>query len=265
MNGQSLILSSWSEKYKDYINPEFLQTSDEQTENSDKPIIKVENGDTLQNSEPQESSDVNSTWTELWKTHTDEQYLYYKNWFYEWWTGSHDTDPQEQLSTTLSTDFERDQTDQDFDDILENFNQVMLEPTMADDQSSKEAKEQREKSSLEKTKDFLSKMGFSGLPSASSSCITNCEVVARKKKRKKKQQPVGRVDMVPGGSQKEDTEETPSNDDDVVHLKHKESSSSDKIHKKFWAQRYRLFSRFDKGIRLDEGNVFAENLQSHFN
>jgi len=28
-----------------------------------------------------------------------------------------------------------------------------------------------------------------------------------------------------------------------------------KILKKYWAQRYRLFSRFDSGIKLDEGNI----------
>lgn len=183
-NGQSLVLTSWIEKYKDYINPEHLSSSTEVPASH-----CAENTETRETTETlPEYSTTESAWAELWKAHAEEQYSYYKNWFYEWWAASQETESQQ--STTASTEHDIDPVDE----LLDNFNQVAIESIMADNESSS-SKEQKDKTNLEKTKDFLAKMGFSGIPDASSSCITSCQVLARKKKRKKTQQPVSHVSV----------------------------------------------------------------------
>lgn len=177
-NSQSLILSSWIEKYRDYINPEHL------THFSEEPL-STQNSENSEIFEAAPVSEVDSTWNDLWKTHCEEQYSYYRSWFYEWSATSQEVNSQQ--STTLSTDFEVDP----IDDLLQDFKDTTLGSNMEPSTS----KEQRDKNSLEKTKDFLAKMGFSGLQDTASSCITNCEVITRNRKRKKKGQPVPHVSM----------------------------------------------------------------------
>ncbi|XP_046451399.1 trimethylguanosine synthase-like isoform X3 [Daphnia pulex] len=117
---------------------------------------------------------------------------------------------------------------------------------------------QSEKTILEKTQDFLDGLGLASNMKSADSNITCCKVLAMKKKKKKKKKKVAYNTVVAEqiahyakfGLNMQEDEETQN-------VQQLPEIPENKELKKYWAQRYRLFSKFDKGIRLDYDSWFS--------
>ena len=171
--GPSLVWQSWIEKYKDYINPEYLKTVDGGA-TSEGASSRVH----AQEGEP--ASDSN--WTTIWDEHQTEQRDYYSTWFSQWWSQSEGA-----VESVLSLE------ELSLDSKLE-----MDEAAQSSDAAAVErVKEQRDKTNLEKTGDYLTELGFSTTINQPSSIITECcrhsKSTKKSKRQKKKRVNLGKV------------------------------------------------------------------------
>ena len=119
-------------------------------------------------------------------------------------------------------------------------------------------KQAKIKSACEKTASFLSEMGFYSDVSKECSTVSVNNMQHLKKKRKKKRKQVDTTDK----------DFAPDLAGNEVKKQNIETAEVDEALKKYWYQRYRLFSRFDEGIKLDHGIesicFYLKNLLSSF-
>lgn len=168
-NSPALIWNSWVEKYKEFINPEYLDTEGQQ------------------NNEPSSVDTVppDSDWSKIWEDHQQEQYWYYHNWFSQWWMNE----------VSIATDPTSESEIESYSCITENrgsvsptsigLEELSINPEMDDSSTLPLPKEQKDKTVLEKTRDYLNELGFSTTINQSSSCVIDCNIEMKKKKRKK--------------------------------------------------------------------------------
>lgn len=160
--GQKLVLESWVYKYKDFIDPPSQETEPEN-------IIEIVGAPSNEES----SQSTSSQWSQLWEEHQVEQYMYYFEWFSNWWA-------QEKLNSTLESE------------IVCDVNNIALESnTEMDNTSNIDAAKQNycKKTSLEKTKEFLSELEFSSNLDKKSN-IVDCKLLTVKKKKRRKKKKI---------------------------------------------------------------------------
>lgn len=168
-NSPALIWNSWVEKYKEFINPEYLDTEGQQ------------------NNEPSSVDTVppDSDWSKIWEDHQQEQYWYYHNWFSQWWMNE----------VSIAADPTSESEIESYSCITVNrgsvsptsigLEELSINPEMDDSSTLPLPKEQKDKTVLEKTRDYLNELGFSTTINQSSSCVIDCNIEMKKKKRKK--------------------------------------------------------------------------------
>lgn len=138
--------------------------------------------------------------------------------------------------------------------IYESFNDISLtmnseNKTFTTEESlGIETKNLAKKSACEKTASFLSEMGFYSDVSKESSTVSVISMQHLKKKRKKKRK---HLDF-----NEEGIVVSADFTGNEVKKQNNETAEVDEALKKYWYQRYRLFSRFDEGIKLDHGTEF---------
>jgi len=241
-NSSTLIWNSWVEKYKEFINPEYLGT---EVHPGEEPSSVV-------------TDPPDSDWSQIWEDHQQEQYSYYYNWFSQWWINEFLTavEPTSERETeTISGDAKNLESISQTALCLE---ELSINTEMDKNSKSPLPKEQKDKNILEKTKDYLKELGFSTAINEPLSCITDCKIETKKKKRKRP----NKHKIVPGPvlSDPSSLAELYENDQLVQKKKKTEMPSEVAEHKelkKYWVQRYRLFTRFDKGIKLDYDSWFS--------
>lgn len=169
--GPSLVWQSWLEKYKEYINPEYLKTSKGEATSED----TTSEVHTTQGSE----TESDNHWATVWQEHQIEQRDYYFNWFSQWWLQS-----EESVETVLS-----------LEELSLDSKSEMDEGAHSSDASV--VKEQRDKTTLEKTEEYLTELGFSTTINQPSSIITECckhsKNTKKSKCQKKKRVNLGKV------------------------------------------------------------------------
>ncbi|KAI9554882.1 hypothetical protein GHT06_020159 [Daphnia sinensis] len=251
--GNKLVLESWTEKYKNYIDTTYETAQDENRENC---------SDSTQDKESSEST--NHEWTKLWEEHQLEQYLYYKNWFSQWWI------EQELLSKIANVANEQSNFEVNEESLADEVSaavlgfeyltlqtnmemEVSLLPSDAND------KNHSEKGILEKTQDFLVGLGLTSNINKTGSNISSCKVLAMKKKKKKKSK---NKKLYHGKMAAEQLACYLKSDNNKEEGEEMQTTCSPELPEnkelmKYWAQRYRLFSRFDQGIKLDYDSWFS--------
>ena len=271
-NSSTLIWNSWVEKYKEFINPEYLGT---EVHPGEEPSSVV-------------TDPPDSDWSQIWEDHQQEQYSYYYNWFSQWWINEFSTaveSTSERETETISGDAKNLESISQTALCLE---ELSINTEMDKNSKSPLPKEQKDKNILEKTKDYLKELGFSTAINEPLSCITDCKIETKKKKRKRP----NKHKIVPGPVLSDPSSlvskfwlstcficlnsvlsivqaELYENDQLVQKKKKTEMPSEVAEHKelkKYWVQRYRLFTRFDKGIKLDYGKLlhFQKKKSRHF-
>ena len=169
--GPSLVWKSWSETYKEFISPEFLNKSSEE--------VKFLTEEVDETSSCGSSSEA--AWLEVWEEHKKKQYQFYFDWFSAWWCQTHEQESEDLASYPTSKE-------QDCEESVLKIQQLSLD-VKAEMEKSVDVKEQKNKTNLEKTKEFLSELGFSTMINQSTTCITeSCKqsISTARKKRKKK-------------------------------------------------------------------------------
>jgi len=247
LNGPSLIWQSWVEEYKEFIDPEYLGN-----------IEKLDR-ESFPRKEESSSSEVHSCpdsdWSQIWENHQQNQYQYYRNWFSQWWESDRSFTATEQ------------------DAFGESVGKVSVSPTTfgleeltisgeMDDDGVKvpsSSKEQEDRTSKETVEDYLTDLGFSTTISQPSSGILDWTSETMIKKKKKK--PKKKHKLVPEPVL---CNLTPSELSESVQPLAKKMKippppevEANKELKKYWVQRYRLFTRFDHGIKLDYESWFS--------
>uniref|UniRef100_A0A0P6G2W7 Trimethylguanosine synthase n=1 Tax=Daphnia magna TaxID=35525 RepID=A0A0P6G2W7_9CRUS len=252
--GNKLVLESWIEKYINFIDTTNQKFQEENSENCP---------DSTHDKESSEST--NHKWTNLWEEHQLEQYLYYQNWFSQWWSEQEliskiadvaNEQPNSEVNEeSLADEVSAAVLDFEYLTLQTNIDmEVTLLPSDAIDPNHSE------KGILEKTRDFLVGFGLASNMNKTGSNISSCKVLAMKKKKKKKKSKNKKLYhskmaaeqlacYVKTDDKKEEDEETQTACSPEV-LENKELT-------KYWAQRYRLFSRFDQGIKLDYDSWFS--------
>jgi hypothetical protein len=177
-HGHQLVLDSWIEKYKEFIDPTYQETHKDEICSSEKKEI---------------SQSTDHQWTQLWAEHQQEQYLYYQNWFSQWWI---EKEFQNQACVIANEDIEVNKLSKNINPVSTfEFENLSLEanPEMEDSLNSSSIHtngNQSEKTILEKTQDFLVGLGLASNLKNTDSNITNCKVLAMNKKKKMKKKKV---------------------------------------------------------------------------
>ena len=190
-HGPALVWQSWIETYKDFIFPDYLNKI-ESEEKSEERAVEVE--DTNQ-------GNFDADWTKVWEQHQQDQKSYYFNWFSSWWSGNNqdivNTVPLESLSLDDQSNMEN-LLDKD-----PNFSEQQEEITSgkAEESDNELPKEQRNKTNLEKTKEYITELGFATTINEPSSAITDCSKLTinskKRKRQKKKKVNLGKVPAQP--------------------------------------------------------------------
>ena len=190
----SLVWQSWLDKYGSYVNPDYQskETYSISSNNSSNEEIS-------RNSESADPSIV-AEWAQLWEQHNQEQYKYYHNWFYLWWTDSQantsEVSEEKPLTDDCATTCNQDCTIIALEHLsihIPPTTDFDIRPTPPADTTPEESemespvvKEQRDKSVVEKTQEFLKDLGFQTSSSHHlESTIKGCSLQISKKKRKK--------------------------------------------------------------------------------
>uniref|UniRef100_A0A0P5XR90 Trimethylguanosine synthase n=1 Tax=Daphnia magna TaxID=35525 RepID=A0A0P5XR90_9CRUS len=178
--GNKLVLESWIEKYINFIDTTNQKFQEENSENCP---------DSTHDKESSEST--NHKWTNLWEEHQLEQYLYYQNWFSQWWSEQEliskiadvaNEQPNSEVNEeSLADEVSAAVLDFEYLTLQTNIDmEVTLLPSDAIDPNHSE------KGILEKTRDFLVGFGLASNMNKTGSNISSCKVLAMKKKKKKK-------------------------------------------------------------------------------
>ncbi len=179
LQGYKLVHDSWIEKFKDFIDPVYKE--DQEVGNS---CTTNDLSDALETSE----SNSSKQWAQIWEDHLAEQYLYYYQWFTEWWKQNHS---KPEICVVEDSNFKGEVLLDESTlpaSVLDIESLSIQNKTEMDDSSnsSEVTKQHQEKSLLEKTEDFLVGLGFSNSLQSSDSNIDSCKMLISKKKKKKK-------------------------------------------------------------------------------
>ena len=185
--GPALVWQNWLDKYKEFINPEFLD-------------------DTLDPNAAEfaeENPITETSWTQVWQDHQQQQFDYYHKWFSDWWSQSQleknlnnlqlseNCDQEDRFSSERSEMSARENDDLSVDS---EFDATILNRDL-------EPKEQKHKSSLEKSADYIIELGFSTTLSDPSSNVATCTMETKlTKKRKRKNRKKVNLGRVPAQS-----------------------------------------------------------------
>lgn len=168
-NGPALIWNSWVEKYKEFINPEYLKTESQLSEEQSSVA----------------SGPPDSDWSKIWEDHQQEQHLYYHNWFSQWWVNQSSIAAESPSESNTTTHSRVDENQHAISQASLDLEGLSINPEMDDNLDLSPPKEQRDKSVLEKTKDYLKELGFTTTINQPSSCVTDCKIETKKKKKKR--------------------------------------------------------------------------------
>lgn len=176
--GASLVWQSWLEKYHNYINPNYQEVTEE-NKNSSLVAVELPASSAF---EDQQSPAEYEEWEQLWEKHQTEQYYYYHNWFVNWWSEEQTThcENSEQTDAVNNTSQHGETTNQG---IVPEMKYLCINNSPV----QMESKEQRDKTVTEKTRDFLTGLGFQTSVNLPGSSVKGCsvQIVKRKKKKKK--------------------------------------------------------------------------------
>ena len=178
------------------------------------------------------------------------RYNFYRDWFFKWSTHCQASADETELNQTEG------------EIVVESLKELSLTMSSSNNtlassiddlpSTSDETKQQSHKSASEKTKRFLSEMGFYSEVSQGSSSITVDSMQNLKKKRKRKRKHADQIDR-----------DNYASASTANKINKQEKAPADIINsqvlKKYWFQRYRLFSRFDEGIKLDHGMYILQH------
>lgn len=182
--GHQLVLDSWTEKYQSFIQSKNQDITGGETSNSDECEGKKFE---------EEKCETKSDWIKLWEKHVEEQYLFYYTWFSQWWHSALEASPTEEVNHTEDSEQENKIHQEDFALQLgvESLS-IQANQTMDSSDPENSVKQQRDKTALEKTKDFLVELGFSSNLTSPLSNVDTCKAIAviKKKKKKKKKKNV---------------------------------------------------------------------------
>lgn len=159
--GAHLVWQSWLDKYKDFIDPCYLtkEVNPSEIEATVEHLTDI---------------DCEDQWAHCWENHKRDIFNYYRNWFFQWCTG-------------LEADTSRESVPLDVDGAC-NMSNLSIHPMEQAEPvpvNLQLVKEQKNKTVLEKTEEFLVKLGFSSSVSQENSIVVGCNLKKVNKKRKK--------------------------------------------------------------------------------
>ena len=160
--GAHLVWQSWLDKYKDFIDPCYL-TKEVNTSEIEAAVEHLTD------------TDCDDQWAHCWENHKRDIFNYYRNWFFQWCMGLEADTSSE--SVALEVDGACNMSN------LSIHCTEQAEPVPVNLQL---VKEQKNKTVLEKTEEFLVKLGFSSSVSQGNSIVVGCSLKKVTKKRKKK-------------------------------------------------------------------------------
>ena len=163
--GHQLVLESWTTKYKDYINPGYTNNNQEATNSEEKALETLEEENT-------NSQSTNSDWNQLWDNHLEEQYSFYYQWFCQWWNS-------DRLLETEKLD-----QNSELDSAFDNLSMATSESTNVEELSDMD-ESKPEKTILQKTREYLDKLGLSSSLNEPGTKIVGCSLASSQKKKKK--------------------------------------------------------------------------------
>ena len=183
--GHQLVLESWTTKYKDYINPGYTNNNQEATNSEEKALETLEEENT-------NSQSTNSDWNQLWDNHLEEQYSYYYQWFCQWWNSSQPLEtekidvPEEFDHKSEESEIENKELrlNSDLPSAFDNLSMATSESTNVEELSDME-ESKSEKTILQKTREYLDKLGLSSSLNEPGTKIVGCSLASSQKKKKK--------------------------------------------------------------------------------
>lgn len=161
--GAHLVWQSWLDKYKDFIDPCYLtkEVNPSEIEAAVEDLTDIDSDD---------------PWAHCWENHKKDIFNYYRNWFFQWYMGPKANTFGE--SVPLDVDGTCNMSNLSIHPTLEEAKPVPVNLQLV--------KEQKDKTVLEKTEEFLVKLGFSSSVSQGTSNAAGCSLKKVNKKRKKK-------------------------------------------------------------------------------
>lgn len=184
--GHNLVLDSWTARYGEYLSPNYKQDRSQEVKSSNfnYEIFSEDN---------QALESVNSDWKSVWEIHLEEQYSFYYDWFFTWWTTSQNQPDTTQEATVCKSEsvFSNNQSQLDLLDTA--FEGLLIETHGTMNSQDLGDAECHGKTVVQKTKEFLDRLGFSNSLIQPGTIITDCTLISnstkkRKKKKKKMEQ-----------------------------------------------------------------------------
>lgn len=180
------------------MNPNYLCTEESLTDSHPEAEANLNPVEAEAGLDPVEAcvNSSDSEWTEVWENHKEEQFCYYYNWFSQWWVSNHVNSE----ITSTKVDQTQNLENNSVSEIM-CLEELTLEPEMDDTSSVTSIKEQKDKTSIEKTQEYLTDLGFSTSIDKPSSSVLDCKLETKKKKKRPKKNRVrpGPVPNTPDG------------------------------------------------------------------
>lgn len=179
--GNKLVLESWIEKYKYFIDTQRSEVQEEGIKHCSNSTLETESSESANHHH----------WTQLWEEHQIQQYQYYQNWFSQWWT------EKELVNKDSAVVDEQSNSEVDEESLAEDISIAAIDFENLTLQTNPEKKmdsllsdatdaNHSEKGILEKTQDFLVGLRLVSNINTTGSNISSCKVLTMKKKKKKK-------------------------------------------------------------------------------